>query len=259
MPWASVAPAARAAAFLATPESSTPTGSLDCSQTTPARMNTPAIAAASRTLVEAATRPAPSVTISRAWAGPPMQPTRSSPQAWFSRAVGDRPSGGDQALGQRDHRRAGGQAGRVEVADHLGEAARGHAEEDVVRAGQAGGHRLDAQLARELDLGQVGLVLAVGLEAGGLLGRAGLQRRAEAAAGEQDGDRGAEGARADDGRAALTGGQGQLGPRRHCANLPVERGGRYCVARWRISTSAVASSSDRRLDRGGRVRQSRSW
>ena len=39
----SVAPAASAAAFLATPASSTPIGSLECSHTTPARMNTLAI------------------------------------------------------------------------------------------------------------------------------------------------------------------------------------------------------------------------
>ena len=35
-----MAPAASAAAFLAAPASSTPIGSLDCSQTTPARVNT---------------------------------------------------------------------------------------------------------------------------------------------------------------------------------------------------------------------------
>ena len=93
-PWTSVAPAASAAAFLAIPESSTPTGSLDCSHTTPARMNTCATAAASRTLVEAATSPAPSVTISRACAGPPRQPTRSTPHTWLSSVVGESPSGG---------------------------------------------------------------------------------------------------------------------------------------------------------------------
>ena len=93
-PCDSVAPAASAAAFLAMPESSTPTGSLDCSQTTPARRNTFAIVAASRMSVDAATRPAPSVTISRACAGPPMQATRSMPNAWLSIVVGASPSGG---------------------------------------------------------------------------------------------------------------------------------------------------------------------
>ena len=75
-PWASVAPAASAAAFLATPASSTPTGSLDYSQTTPARMKTSAIVSASVVSTLAATSPAPSVTISRACAGPPTQATR---------------------------------------------------------------------------------------------------------------------------------------------------------------------------------------
>jgi hypothetical protein len=59
-----VAWTASAAAFLAAPASSTPTGSLDSSQTTPARMNTPASAIASDSSAEAATSAAPSRTIS---------------------------------------------------------------------------------------------------------------------------------------------------------------------------------------------------
>ena len=117
------------------------------------------------------------------------------------------------------------------------EPARRHAEEDVVRAREAGGHRLHAQLARELDLGQVGLVLAVGLEPLGLLGRARLQRGAKAAAGEQDGHGGPERAGAEhDGAARAGRGQGQLGPRWHRGTLPRRCAGRYGVARCRIST-----------------------
>ena len=62
----------------------------------------------------------------------------------------------DEALGHRDHRRARGQPGRLQVADDLREPARRHAEEDVVGAREPGRHRLHAQLAREVDLGQVG-------------------------------------------------------------------------------------------------------
>ena len=97
-PCASVAPAASAAAFLATPDSSTPTGSPDCSHTTPARMKTAAIVAASVASTLAATSPAPSVTISRACAGPPTHATRLAPSAFESSVVGARPSGGTSPL-----------------------------------------------------------------------------------------------------------------------------------------------------------------
>jgi hypothetical protein len=79
---------------LAAPASSTPIGSFDCSQTTPARMKTPAIVRASSSFVDAATSPAPSLTISRAWAGPPMHATRASPKRSRSRTVGATPLGG---------------------------------------------------------------------------------------------------------------------------------------------------------------------
>src|SRR5436305_699052 len=79
-PCASVAPAARAAAFLAAPASSTPIGSLDCSHTTPARVNTWASVPASPRSLDAATSAAPAWTISCACAGPPMQATRWEPR-----------------------------------------------------------------------------------------------------------------------------------------------------------------------------------
>ena len=97
-PWAWVAPAASAAAFLAAPASSTPIGSFDCSQTTPARVKTAAMAAESRASVEAATRPAPSVTISCACAGPPMHATREPPRLALSSTVGAIPCGGTSPL-----------------------------------------------------------------------------------------------------------------------------------------------------------------
>ena len=97
-PCASVAPAASPAAFFAAPASSTPIGSLDRSQTTPARMNTPASALASSSFVEAATSPAPSLTISRACDGPPTQATRASPKRSRSSTVGAVPSGGVRPL-----------------------------------------------------------------------------------------------------------------------------------------------------------------
>ena len=81
-------PTATAAAFLATPASSTPTGSSDTSQTTPARWNTSATRWASGSECEAQTSPAPDSTISRACAGPPTQAVRSAPNARSSATVG---------------------------------------------------------------------------------------------------------------------------------------------------------------------------
>ena len=92
-PCASVAPAASAAAFFAAPASSTPIGSLERSQTTPARVKTWASAAASSSSWEAATRPAPACTISCACAGPPTQATRWAPNAALRMLVGGAPSG----------------------------------------------------------------------------------------------------------------------------------------------------------------------
>ena len=65
-PCAWVAPTATAAAFFATPASSTPTGSSDTSQTTPARWKASATRCASASEREAQTSPAPDSTISRA-------------------------------------------------------------------------------------------------------------------------------------------------------------------------------------------------
>src|SRR3954471_3189693 len=97
-PCASVAPAANAAAFLAAPARSTPVGSSDCSQTTPARMKSCASDAASSWSLDAATRPAPALTISCACAGPPTTATRDGPNRSRSSALGAAPSGGTRPL-----------------------------------------------------------------------------------------------------------------------------------------------------------------
>ena len=78
-PCAWVAPTATAAAFLATPASSTPTGSSETSQTTPARWKASATPWASASERDAQTSPAPDSTISRACEGPPTQATRWEP------------------------------------------------------------------------------------------------------------------------------------------------------------------------------------
>ena len=97
-PSGSVAPAASAAAFFAQPASSTPTGSSDGWQTTPAWWKTSATRSASDGECDAHTSPAPDSTISIACAGPPMQATRSMPNARSSAVVGGVPSGGTSPL-----------------------------------------------------------------------------------------------------------------------------------------------------------------
>ena len=87
-----------AAAFFAAPASSTPIGSLDSSQTTPARLKVSAIACASSSLADAATRPAPSSTISRACAGPPTTAMRCAPKRLRRCQDGAWPSGGTRPL-----------------------------------------------------------------------------------------------------------------------------------------------------------------
>ncbi len=165
-PCASVAPAASAAAFLAAPASSTPIGSLDCSQTTPARVKT---APSERRELLARSRrrraPAPSWTISCACAGPPMQATRSAPKRSLSTTVGGRPCGGTSPLATdttavRLPRPASGERG-----DHLAERARGDREEDVVGARDARRRRASMRsCGRQLDAGQVARVLVPALD-----------------------------------------------------------------------------------------------
>ena len=115
--------------------------------------------------------------------------------------------------------------------DDLLQPARGHAEEHVVRAREALGGGLDPQVARQLDARQVGLVLAVGLEPPALLARARLQRRAEAAARQQDRDGGPERARADhDGAPAPGGRERQMRAWRHSLPVPRPPHARYSMS-----------------------------
>ena len=167
---------------------------------------------ASSSFVEAATSAAPSLTISRACAGPPTQATRASPKRSRSSTVGAVPSGGVSPLASEMTEVRGAQAGLLQAADRGAEAVGRHAEEDVVRAPEPGVDALHAQLARELDARQVDEVLAILLQPPGLLAGARLQRRAQPAARQQHGDRGPERARADDDRAPGDGrGQRQAG------------------------------------------------
>ena len=170
------------------------------------------------------------MTISRACAGPPTHATRLAPSACESSVVGASPSGGTRPLASEIDRRAAPEPGRLEAGDHLVEPARRDAEEHVVRARQPGAHRLDPQLAREHDPGQVLAVLAVALEPLALLGRARLERRPEPAAGEQHGDAVPNDpapittARRDPGC-----GEREMGPRRHRVMMPRQgaSGGRH--------------------------------
>ena len=191
-----MAPTATAAAFLATPASSTPTGSLETSHTTPARWNTSATRCASGPECEAHTSPAPvSSTISRACAGPPTQAVRSAPNARSSATVGRRAVGGHQPLGQRHHAGRRRHAQPLDLRQRLPHALRRHREEDQVGArellvdGSEGAH---LEVLREPDPLEVLPVLPRPLERRHLLGGAAQERGPDAGAVEQDRDRGAE-------------------------------------------------------------------
>ena len=105
----------------------------------PARMKTPRERRArARSSVEAATSPAPSVTISRACAGPPMQATRSAPKRSREqrRSARCRRAARGPWPARRPRARAAEPAPR-QPGDHLVEPARRDAEEDVVGAARA--------------------------------------------------------------------------------------------------------------------------
>ena len=195
-PWACVAPTATAAAFFATPASSTPTGSSETSHTTPARWNASATPWASASERDAHTSPAPVSTISRACAGPPTQATRSLPNAASSATVGGVPSGRHEALRQRhDPGARPTRPSRPSSAMRLGDALRGHREEDEVGAAElvaVGAERVHPQVARQLDAREVALVAARRAELRRLLGGAAQQRGAQPGALEQHRHGGAE-------------------------------------------------------------------
>ena len=193
----------RAAAFFATPASSTPTGSSETSHTTPARWNASATRWASASERERAHQARRRTrTISRACAGPPTQATRSAPNTASSATVGGVPSGGTSPFASetmparardargaqllRAPRRARATARRAKIRSARGELVVGGAE------------RAHLQLARQLDA-RAGSARsrASSSSSRGLLRGAAEQRGAHAGALEQHGDGGAEGAGAD--------------------------------------------------------------
>ena len=164
-PWLWVAPTATAAAFFATPASSTPTGSSETSHTTPERWNTSATRWASGSECEAHTSPAPDSTISRACAGPPTHAMRSAPNARSSATVGGVPSGGTRPLASETTPARVGHAQLADLLERLPHPLRGHGEEHEVGALElvaAGAERPHLEALRERDPGQVVRVLARG-------------------------------------------------------------------------------------------------
>ena len=112
-----MAPAASAAAFLATPASSTPTGSFESSQTTPARVKIPASPSASASSKAAATSPAPACdhllgVRGTADAGDAVRAEARAQQRRRRRAVGR-----DEALRERDDRGAAAEPPTPEAVD----------------------------------------------------------------------------------------------------------------------------------------------
>ena len=162
-PCASVAPAASAAAFFAAPASSTPTGSLDRSQTTPARMKT--CASAPRELLVARggderRRPrAPSRARARGrrCRRRAAAPKRSREHDGRRRAVGRH-----EALGERDDARRGRRArprrARAITSPSPREGTPGRRSRRARRRPRRGSMRSSRG---QLDAGQVGAVLAL--------------------------------------------------------------------------------------------------
>ena len=207
-PWASVAPAARAAAFLAAPASSTPTGSFDTSHTTPASVNI-ARQRFRQPLVGRGGHEPRSLghhlvcVRGAADAGDALGAELLAQQDGGRGAVGRH-----ETLGQRHHRRARAETRLGQPGDDLVEPARGDAEEHIVGAGQPRGDRLDPQLSRKRDLGQVLGVRSLLGHPFGLLGRAGLERRAHPPSRQQHRHRRPERPGADDDGAAIAGALG---------------------------------------------------
>ena len=204
-PWAWVAPTATAAAFLAQPASSTPTGSSETSHTTPARWNTSATRCASASERDAHTSPAPVSTISRACAGPPTHATRSGPNTASRARVGGVPSGGTRPLARETiparsltpSRDISISASREPLGRHGQEHQVGPLELVVSRP-----ERTDLHAGRQLHVREVAPVLPGGVQLIGLLRRPAEQGGANARALEQQRHGGAERARADHGGTA---------------------------------------------------------
>ena len=122
-PWPSVAPLASAAAFFAAPASSTPMGSLDSSQTTPARLKRQRDRV--REVLALRRRDEPGALghhLARVGGaaddGDAVRPEQPAQVPRWRLAVR-----GHEALGERDHRRARPEAATRQRGDHLVQAA----------------------------------------------------------------------------------------------------------------------------------------
>ena len=191
-PCASVAPAASAAAFLAAPASSTPIGSLDCSQMTPARVKT--CAERARELLVARRGDEPGAVVDHLLRVCRTADARHAPGAErrAENGGGRQAVGRDESLGDDTTAARRPRPPEPSVAITSASPLEGTAEKHVVGPLDARGGGFDAQLRGQLDAGEVDAVLALGIERPRLLGRARLQRRAQPAPREQDGERGAE-------------------------------------------------------------------
>ena len=146
-PWRSVAPAASAAAFLAAPASSTPTGSLDASQTTPAFWKNDASAQRERLVGRRGDQAGALVDHLARVRGPADAADALGAELGGSRSVGGVPSGGTRPLASETIAARLGRPGGGQAGDDRVQAARRDGEQDVVRARQARADRLDPQVA----------------------------------------------------------------------------------------------------------------
>ena len=187
-PWDWVAPTATAAAFLATPASSAPTGSSETSHTTPERWKVSATRWASSSECEAHTRPAPGLDhllrVRRpADACDPLRPEGALELDGRHGAVGRH-----QALGQRHQPRPVAHAQRADLHDRVRQPLGRDGEEDQVGAAElvvAGAERADLEVVGQLDPFEVVRVLARLAQSVGLLLGAAQKRRTHPRAHEQ--------------------------------------------------------------------------
>jgi hypothetical protein len=126
-------------------------------------------------------------------------------EAGLEQSRGRRPVRRHEPLGERHDPRAVGHAQPLELLHGVADPRGRNGEEDQVGAGELLGmsaERVHAQVTRELDAGQVALVVARTGQLIGLLGRTAEQHRPDAGPLEQHRHRGAEGPGPDDGGAA---------------------------------------------------------
>ena len=153
-------PAASAAAFLAAPASSTPTGSLESSQTTPARVRTSASVRARSCSLEAATRCSSGGHHLLGVGGAAEAGHPFGPRALARASVGGSALGRDEALGDRHERRGRARPTRRERVDDPAAPREGTAR-NTSRRGPHPPSRLDRDRRGQLDALEVALVLAL--------------------------------------------------------------------------------------------------